>query len=83
MADEILNLIRDPIFPLLGNPNGEMRQNLESIVPDGFNISMQDDLYVFAPTAATLWNFQKFIAKVEDIIGRKKGFVKIILPDAM
>lgn len=78
-----MNFIKDPILPLLGNPNGEMHEDLEFIVPDGFNLSMQDDLYVFAPTAARLWNFPEFIAKVEDIIGRKRGFVKVILPDAM
>ena len=53
------------------------------MVPDGFNIFMEDDIYVFAPTAAELWNFQTFIAKVENIVGQKKGFMKIVLPSAM
>lgn len=78
-----MNLIRDPSFPGLRNTDEEQRQDLGPIVPDNLNMFMEDDFFVFAPTAAELWNFPNFIAKVEDITGRKRGFVKIILPDAM
>lgn len=54
-----------------------------SMVLDNFNMSMQDGSYVFAPTAGELWNFQNFITKVEDVIGRKRGFVKIVIPNSM
>ncbi|MCJ1466551.1 hypothetical protein MMC07_005171 [Pseudocyphellaria aurata] len=55
----------------------------QSMVPHNFNMSIQDGLFVFAPTAGELWNFQSFINKVEDIIGRKRGFAKIVIPNTM
>lgn len=78
-----MNLIRAPSDPDFDHFDEEKSKGWESKIPDSLNVSMEDNLFVFAPTAAELWNFPNFIAKVEGIIGRKKGFVKIILPDAM
>ena len=82
-ADQIVDLIRAPRFPHSEDTDGPKRKKLRSMGPAGFNMFMEDDFYVLAPTAAELWDLPTFIAKVENINGRKRGFVKIVLPNEM
>lgn len=50
------------------------------VVPDGFNLCEEEGVYVFSPTAAALSNFETFLEKAEEVAGRRRGVVKVILP---
>lgn len=78
-----MDLIRAPGFPHSEDTDGPKRKKLKPMGSNSFNMFSQDDYYVLRPTAAELWDLPAFIAKVENIIGRKKGFVKFILPNEM
>ncbi len=49
-------------------------------VPPGYNISMEQGLYVFSPTEAVFRDFAQFLEGVEKIAGRVKGVVKVVIP---
>ncbi len=49
-------------------------------VPMGYNLSMEGGLYVFAPTEAIFHDFTQFLEVVENIAGRVKGVVKVVIP---
>ncbi len=46
----------------------------------GYNLSMEDGLYVFSPTEAIFQDFTQFLEGVENIAGRVKGVVKVVVP---
>ncbi len=45
-----------------------------------YNMTVEDGLHIFSPTADVLHDFDNFLIKVEDIAGRERGVVKVILP---
>lgn len=47
---------------------------------EDLDMTIQDGLYTFRPTADMLNDFEKFLLKVEDIAGRETGVVKVIVP---
>ncbi len=49
-------------------------------IPDDFNLSMENGLYVFSPTATVFKEFATFLGVVEEIAGREQGVVKVIVP---
>lgn len=49
----------------------------------GLNLTIEDGLHVFRPTANVIHDFEKFLLKVEDIAGRETGVVKVILPEEL
>lgn len=50
-------------------------------VPLGYNLSMEQGLYVFSPTPRIFRDFSRFLECVENIAGRLKGVVKVIVPN--
>lgn len=50
------------------------------VPPLGYNLSMEKGLYVFSPTPSIFREFSKFLECVENIAGRLKGVVKVIVP---
>lgn len=46
----------------------------------GYNLTIQDGLHVFRPTAEVMNDFENFLQRAEDIAGRETGVVKVILP---
>ncbi|KAI9877174.1 MAG: hypothetical protein M1830_004632 [Pleopsidium flavum] len=51
-------------------------------IPSGYNLTMEQGLYVFSPTEAVFRDFAPFLEGVEKIAGRVKGVVKVIIPKA-
>ncbi|KAI9836786.1 MAG: hypothetical protein M1819_000951 [Sarea resinae] len=50
-------------------------------VPDGFNMHIdKHGLHVFSPTADVYRDFETFLEVVEELAGREKGVVKVVVP---
>ncbi|KAI9707331.1 MAG: hypothetical protein M1836_000291 [Candelina mexicana] len=86
--DRILQLIASPGYSSSANAaatasasSDPVRKLLENI-PEGYNVSRENGLYVFTPTLKVYRDFSRFLARVEEIAGREYGVVKIIVPKA-
>lgn len=47
---------------------------------ENYNLTIQDGLHVFRPTADVLNDFENFLQRAENLAGRETGVVKVILP---
>ena len=50
---------------------------------EDLDMTIQDGLHIFRPTAEVLNDFEKFLLRVEDIVGRETGVVKVIIPEEL
>lgn len=64
------------------DPDAYYSSKLETI-PEGYNGSffhMEGGLFVFKPTAARFTDFGNFMKEVEELAGRERGVVKVVVP---
>ncbi|KAI9790414.1 MAG: hypothetical protein M1835_000989 [Candelina submexicana] len=84
--DRILQLIASPGYSsiktvaLPASASSDHVRKLLEHIPEGYNVSRENGLYVFAPTLKVYRDFSRFLARVEEIAGREYGVVKIIVP---
>ncbi|KAI9724726.1 MAG: hypothetical protein M1812_000001 [Candelaria pacifica] len=84
--ERILQLIASPGYSSLSaasthaSASSDYTRKLLETIPDGYNVSRENGLYVFSPTLKVYQDFPRFLAKVEEIAGREHGVVKIIVP---
>lgn len=84
--EHILELLASPGYAVTPSSTTELESTLPADYPPinaplGYNLSVEQGLYVFSPTAGIFREFSKFLECVENIAGRVKGVVKVVVPD--
>lgn len=84
--EHILELLASPGYSVTPPSTTEPESTLPAYyppidVPLGYNLSMEQGLYVFSPTPGIFREFSKFLECVENIAGRVKGVVKVVVPN--
>ncbi|KAI9812585.1 MAG: hypothetical protein M1827_004574 [Pycnora praestabilis] len=84
--ERILELISSPEYnpdqlePESGITGSVPAYDPSAAVHEGFNMTMENGCYVFAPTVDVFREFERFLATVEELAGRKAGVVKVVVP---
>lgn len=77
--EKITNILQSRRYNISSTPTKDFMIGKDDGLED-YNLTIQDGLHIFRPTADVLNNFENFLQKAEDIAGREMGVVKVVLP---
>ena len=77
--EKITNILQSRQYNISSTPTRDLSIEVIDNL-DNYNLTIQNGLHIFRPTAGVLSDFENFLQKVEDIAGRKAGVVKVIVP---
>jgi hypothetical protein len=78
-AENITQILQSHHYSISPDIQNDFTSGMEEELKN-YNMTVEGGLHIFSPTADVLHDFDNFLLKVEDIAGRERGVVKVILP---